>query len=480
MGSIVIRRHNDAHIFIDCDNGTAKDISEHFSFLVPNAKFHPLVRNKVWDGRIRLLNLNTRLMYYGLKEKVIEWAKENAYEVEDDTPQPEFSAAEYTHIISKVPCTLTPRDYQEAAIVHALQEERALLLSPTASGKSLIAYMVSAYHLSFKRKVLIVVPTVSLVSQMATDFEEYAGGPLNIKRITGGVDKNDMKEPVVITTWQSIYKQPKKWFDQFDAVIGDEAHLFQAKSLSSIMEKLTDCRYRLGMTGTLNGSKTHELVLQGLFGPIFKVTTTKELMDKGVTAKLRIKAIVLNHSESNCNLLKKSTYQDEISWLINYEPRNEFIKQMTLSMEGNILLLFGIIEHGKYLEKEIKNATNRPVYLVYGMVDADEREAVRRIVETSDNAIIIASYGTFSTGVNIKRLHYVAFLHPTKSRIRTLQSIGRSLRKHEDKLEATLFDIADNLKHKTRENYTLKHFRERIKFYDEEQFEYKVLPFKVS
>lgn len=477
---VVIHYLNDVHIKVECNRGIAVEASEAFSFLVPGAKFHPLVKNRVWDGRIRLLNVNNMQMYCGLKNKLIEWCEANEYTVEDLTPTPKFNAIEYTAVNSIIPATLTPRDYQEAAVIHALQEDRALLLSPTSSGKSFIAYKIACYHNYFKRKVLIIVPTISLVSQLATDFYEYAGAQFPVKRITGGVDKENIEEWITVSTWQSIYKMPKKWFDQFQVVIGDEAHLFQAKALSSIMEKLTNCPYKIGMTGTLTGAKTHELVLQGLFGPIHKVTTTKDLMDQGHVTTLKIKAVVLNYSETNCQLHKKSTYPEEVSWLISYEPRNQFIKDMALSLKENQLILFNQIEHGKYLKELIQNATTRKVYFVYGGVDAEDREEIRRITEQSDDAIIVASFGTFSTGINIKKLHFVTFVHPTKSRIRTLQSIGRALRLHESKEEAILIDIADNLKYKARENYTLKHFRERVKFYDEEQFDYKIHTVKLN
>ena len=167
-----------------------------------------------------------------------------------------------------------------------------MLLSPTASGKSLIIYLLVRW---FSSKTLIIVPTTSLVAQLQKDFKDY-GYDSNkyVHEIMAGREKTT-DVPIIISTWQSIYKMPKKWFDQFDVVIGYEAHLFKAKSLTSILTKLEDCKYRFGLTGTLDGSQTHRLVLEGLFGAVKQVTTTKELMDKSNLANLTSKALVRKH-----------------------------------------------------------------------------------------------------------------------------------------------------------------------------------------
>jgi len=273
---------------------------------------------------------------------------------------------------------------------------------------------------------------------------------------------------VVITTWQSIYKLPRQFFEPFDVVIGDEAHLFKSKSLVSIMTKMDNAKYRFGFTGTLDGSQTHKWVLEGLFGPSYKVTQTKELIEKGHLSKLQIKVLLLKHNEHKFN-----EYEEEIQYLISHEKRNKFIKNLALDLKGNTLILFNRVEtHGVPIYNLINNSVskNRKVFFVYGGVDAEEREKVREITEKESDAIIIASYGTFSTGVNIKNLHNVIFASPSKSRVRNLQSIGRVLRKGDNKTKAVLYDIADDITYKSRKNYTLNHLIERIKIYNEENF----------
>ena len=326
------------------------------------------------------------------------------------------------------------------------------------------------------RKTLIIVPTISLVSQLASDFADYGfDSDVHIHRIFGGQDKFTDR-PITISTWQSLYTLPKEYFTEFDVIIGDEAHLFKAKSLAEIMTALVNAKYRIGTTGTLDGTKTHKLVLEGLFGPVRKVITTKELMDNKVVADFHIKCLLLKHPDSICQAAKNFSYQQEIEYLVLNERRNQFITNLALSLEGNTLILYQYVDkHGKILHEMInKKADGRKIFFVSGEVDGDAREDIRRIVETQTDAIIVASFGTFSTGINIRNLHNIIFASPSKSRVRNLQSIGRGLRKSETKDSAVLFDIADDLRHKKHDNFTLKHFAERIKIYSEEKFKFKI------
>jgi superfamily II DNA or RNA helicase len=477
MSEVVrIEYHDETHMKVVCDPGVAYELNDYFTFDVPGAKFMPAYRNKMWDGKIRLFNVMSCLLYVGLIGYVEKFCSDRDYEFELDAPQyepEEFSLKEANDFIEKLGPKMKPRDYQMDAFVHAVRSKRALLLSPTASGKSFIIYLIMRYY---SAKTLIIVPTTSLVSQLASDFADYGfDSDANVHRIFGGQDKQTDR-PVTISTWQSIYKLPKSYFDQFDVVIGDEAHLFKAKSMQSIMSKLTGCAFRFGFTGTLDGTQTHKLVLEGLFGPVRKVTTTAELIEKGTIAELTIKAIVLKYPDDIRKLMTKADYKNEMDYLVNCRARNKFIRNLVLSLEGNTLLLFQLVDkHGKVLYNDIKNeAGDRPVFFVSGAVDAEAREEIRRIVESEKSAIVVASYGTFSTGVNIRNLHNVVFASPSKSRVRNLQSIGRGLRKSETKSSVTLYDIADDLTWKSRKNFTLLHFVERVKIYNEEKFNYKV------
>jgi superfamily II DNA or RNA helicase len=238
------------------------------------------------------------------------------------------------------------------------------------------------------------------------------------------------------------------------------------------MTKLADAKYRFGFTGTLDGTQTHKWVLEGVFGPSYKVTQTSELMSQGHLATLDINCLVLKHKPQ-----KFETFEDEIQFIINHEKRNNFIKNLSLDLKGNTLVLFQRVEsHGSILYDLINSSKkdDRKVFFIHGGVDTSERELVREITEKESNAIIVASYGTFSTGINIKNLHNVIFASPSKSRIRNLQSIGRVLRKGKNKTKAVLYDISDDCTYGSRKNYTLNHLIERIKIYNEEDFNYEI------
>jgi len=479
---IVVSKKNEAYVKISCERSVAQELSEFFTFFVPGHQFTPAFRNKIWDGKIRLFDLRY----------IESFAKERDYIVEYGDPRPdllddypEYHADKFISMIKPQSRgkDIEVRDYQKSAYIHAIRNHRALLLSPTSSGKSLIIYMIVRQLLEYRcSKGLIVVPTTSLVEQLTTDFADYstANGfdvSENVHRIYQGKDKIS-DAPIMISTWQSIYTQPPEYFEQFDFVIGDEAHLFKAQSLAKIMSQCVNARYRIGLTGTLDGTKTHKLVLEGLFGQVMKVTTTKELMDAGQVADFSIKCLVLKHDDEICKLMKDKTYQEEMEYLILNESRNKFIKNLAVSLKGNSLILYQYVDkHGKILYDMISNTSNignRKVFFVYGKTDTDVREDVRRITEEENDAIIVASYGTFSTGVNIRNLHNVIFASPSKSRVRNLQSIGRGLRLGDNKTEATLYDIADDLRWKIHMNFTLKHFIERTKIYNEEKFKYKL------
>lgn len=475
MELVNIERVNEVYIRVRTESGIKMELSKHFEFEVPGAKFSPAYRNKIWDGKIRLFSAMTGMIYSGLLPHIVKFCATRDYECEVDAQLKPDEAVQDTagYDLAKEFDTLyEPRDYQNNAIVHALKNNRSLLLSPTASGKSLIIYLLSRFHAEQGRRVLIVVPTISLVTQMATDFVEYnKNRPLNIHKIMGGVEKNVDAE-YTITTWQSVFKEKKDWFSKFDMVVVDEAHLAKAKSITGIMEKMPDCKYRYGLTGTLDGTQTHKLVLEGLFGAVFDVVKTKTLIDDKTLADFKIKSVVLSYPDAIRKANTGKTYQEEIDWIVRNESRNRFIRNLAWSLPGNTLILFQFVEkHGKVLHP-ILAREDKTIHFVHGEVKAEDRENVRHITETTDNNIILASYGTFSTGINIKRLDNIIFASPSKGKIRNLQSIGRVLRKGKEK--AALYDIVDDLQWKNRKNFAVLHFIERVKIYTEEGFDFKI------
>ena len=492
MVDFTVRLKDYSMLYVDCEAGHAAELSDYFSFFVPGYKFMPTYKNRVWDGKIKLFNRMNGELPAGLYAYLIKFAIERSYSV--DTEESDFgfpvpAAEPLQHIpdlLADEALPFQPRDYQYDAIETALTRSRAILLSPTGSGKSFIIYLIAKYWLHYiaqgvgypkAGRILVIVPTTSLVEQMHQDFLDYGMSEHGLHKIYSGRDKSTNKA-IIISTWQSIYKLPRKWFEQFGMVLGDECHGFKSKSLSSIMNKATLAKYRYGFTGTLDGTQTHKLVLEGLFGPVYQVTTTKKLQDNETLAPLDIKVLLLNYTKEVREDFGKKTYQEEIDFIIGNTGRNRLISNLALSAKGNTLVLFNRVDaHGKPLYELINSKVEEgcKVFFVSGEVDTSDREAIRKIVEKQSNSIIVASLGTFSTGINIRNLHNIVFASPSKSQIKVLQSIGRGLRKSDNGQTTTLYDVADDLHWKGRKNYTLLHSIERVKIYEKEQFKYKMI-----
>lgn len=470
MSKVIVSKVNEVFMQVDCDDGLARDLYDFFSFTVPGAKFMPSVKNRYWDGKVRLFSLKTKRIYIGLLPYVDEFCRERGYEFDGITDvigektDIKFDLKKY--FMKEYNLPFEPRDYQMEAVETTIKYGRQLLLSPTASGKSLIIYLLARWY---NKKTVIIVPTTSLVEQMTKDFIDY-GYTEPVCKIYSGQEVFD--SPITVTTWQSFAKAPKDVLDSFDVVIGDEAHLFKATTLKGILEKMKTTAIRVGTTGTLDGSEVHRLQLEGLFGPVKKVITSSQLIEEGTIAKIDIDCIILKHQKCH-----KMSYQEEMDYLVSNQERNHFITNLVANLRGNTLVLFQYIEkHGQPLWEMFNPRIQGTLHYVHGETDVEDRESVREIVERSDDNVILASYGTFSTGINIKRIDNIVFASPSKSRIRNLQSIGRGLRKADGKDSMRLFDIADDLQC---DNYTLAHLKERINIYSEENFPYEIKQFNL-
>jgi superfamily II DNA or RNA helicase len=483
MSDVIIEKKNEVYIKLKCELHVLYELSPYFTFDVPGAKFAPAYKRGGWNGQISLLSKTTGEIYGGLLDKIIAKIKNHGYSYEFKNSKFYGCPFEVNEEITKdgvkglvnaigSKADLTPYEYQIDTVYECLRYNRKTVLSATSSGKSFMIYCIAKYYLMKGLRILCVFPTTSLIHQMYKDWETYGyDSDNNIHMIYAGQD-HKTKLPVTYSTWQSIYENPKSFYDNYDVIMVDECHSVKSKSLINIMKNCLDIKYRFGFTGTLtnndDGKAVNELTITGLFGPSYKAINTKELIEKGRAAKLDIKCLVLKHKEQ-----KFSNFEDEVQYLITNEKRNKYIKNLALSLKGNTLLIFSRVEtHGEILYNLIKDeiGINRKVFFVHGGVEAKEREAVREIVEREDNAIIVASYGVFSTGISIKNLNNIIFGFPSKGKIRVLQTIGRGLRKSKTKDKAVLYDIADDCGR----NYTLNHFIERVKLYNEEEFEYDI------
>jgi superfamily II DNA or RNA helicase len=483
--SMLISKKNEVYLKLEnVEASTSAELNDFFCFEVPGFKYMPAYKSGMWDGKIHLYNTMNGEIYMGLLPYIEEYLKNSGenYEIEDGIVNGRSLSKDVVQgFIRGLRPTLNGnrirvRDYQIDAITHAIATNRSLLISPTASGKSLIIYCLIRYYQMMELKTLILVPTTSLVEQMYKDFDDYGwSSETYCQKIYQGHDKKVTKD-VVISTWQSIHRMPRQYFRAFGCVIGDEAHLFKAKSLTGILTKMDTCKYRYGLTGTLDGTQTHRLVLEGLFGKAKYVITTKELIDNKTLADLEIKCIVLNYPKEDREIIKEFDYAEELQFIITKAKRNDFLCNLMDNCVGNTLCLFQFVEkHGEVLYKQMKDKyKDRKVFFVYGGVDTNTREEIREIVENEKDSIIIASYGTFSTGINIRNIHNIVFASPSKSKIRVLQSLGRGLRQSGYDKKLRLFDISDDLSTSDRINFTLRHFKERINIYKEQKFNFKI------
>lgn len=482
MATLTVQLQNHSMMAVLCEPGVRHELSEYFSFMVPGAKFMPAFKRKQWDGKIRLFNNLTCELNVGLYTKLCKFASDRHYHLQlkhspyglpNDRNKVDHQNLVSSQALWKMP--FAPRDYQYDAITHGIERKRCLLLSPTGSGKSFIIYNLMRWYLENNDKaVLVVVPTTSLVEQMYKDFSDYGMDvEEEVHKIYSGKDKKTSKR-VIVTTWQSVYRLGADWFEAFGCVFGDECHLFKAKSLSTMMNKCSEAEYRFGTTGTLDGTQVNKLVLEGLFGPTKRVTFTRDLQDKGTLAKLKIDMLMLDYPKEVRRINKGRTYQEEVDFLVGHEPRNKLIRNISLTQQGNTLVLYQYVEkHGEVLYKMIKEKHDQ-VFYVHGGTDVSDREAIRGIVEGSNGAIIVASLGTFSTGINIRNLHNIVFASPSKSQVKVLQSIGRGLRKADNGQDTKLYDLSDDLTYSDEKNFTLKHAEERVKMYNREKFDFEL------
>lgn len=448
-------------------------LADHFSFEVQGARHQPKVKSGLWDGRIRMYSPKYQTLPMGLLSRFVDYAKDNGIDVVFEDPslvEPADVEFDWTEYVSGI----EPRDYQLETVNMALANRRGVYVCPTGSGKSLMIYLVLAHLRKQGKKALLIVPTVNLVNQMKTEFIEYGCDEDAIHTITSGAKKTN-EHDITIATHQSLNRLAGEFFEPFDVAIGDECHHFKAKTLNNIMNRMPECEYRFGFTGTLDDMMMHQYAIEGLFGKADVITTTKQLMDSDVLAKIEIKALEMIYQSDECRGLMWSSYQEEIQFLCAHERRNNFILELAKRLPGNSLFLFSRVDtHGKNLLKMFE-CLPQPVYYVDGKVKKDKREEIRKQVDQETHSTLLASYGTFSTGVNIKNINNVVFCSPSKSKIRTLQSIGRGLRKAEGKTEMRLYDIVDNLTWRERSNYTLRHFLDRVEIYAKEGFSFDTI-----
>lgn len=497
MTDIKVHFYDFSHVRIECDESTFYELRDFFSFEADGYKFNPKYRYGNWDGRIRLLDYN-RLLPYGLVGQIKKFCSNMSYSVwidpkifeTEDLTREDFDAWLSKQEIYSGNAKIEPHWYQKDAVYEGLVNRRRILNLPTSAGKSLIQALLARYYLeNYEGKILIIVPTTALTTQMANDFVDYRlFSHSMIKKIGGGADKADKSKndaPIIVGTWQTVVKQPKEWFSQFGMMMNDECHLATGKSISSIISGLNNCMFKFGLSGSLRDGKANVMQYVGMFGEIFRPVSTSKLMEDGQVTELKINSIFLRYPDEFTIKLKGKTYQEEVKIITGLKRRTKWIAQLSVKLakkDENAFVMFKHVTHGKEIFEAIKELGYEKVYYVSGEVDTETRNALKVMAENGKGIIIVASYGVFSTGISVKNLHHVIFAHGVKSKIIVLQTVGRVLRKHGSKSVATVWDLIDdagvkpkslNTKKKyTHLNYLLKHGIDRIQRYADEKFNY--------
>ena len=502
MSDVHLEYINEVYIRVNTSTSILLELASIFEYKIENAAYNPLVKRRLWNGMVTLVNRQTGMCLSGLTQRIKKYCDNSGYTITFDNElyYDNISKIEFdNHIKSlNIPEKYVIRDYQYDAALKSIKSRRRLLLSPVNSGKTLISYLITSWYEKQGLKTLYIVPTIGLINQFVEDMRSF-GYKGTISTSTNGLDKsNDIQSMYTICTWQALNsgkskfknksnptKMPSEWYSQFGVVVGDEAHQHAANAVKQCIESLVNCKYRFGMTGSLSDKPLIDMTIEGLFGPQYKTTTTKEMIYNKYSSKLKIKCIILKYDDniskkihdkyySKEDLVKK--YHDEIQFLINCKERNSFISNLSKSLKGNKIIFFKNREHGIKI-KELLDDSKDPVYFIDGTIENEIRDEIRSKLKIEDkNSTLISSIGTTATGISISTLEHMIAAAPSKSRIKVVQSIGRMLRtdKIKEKEGAVLYDIVDNISYQGKENYTLDHFRERIKIYKQEKYDYKI------
>jgi superfamily II DNA or RNA helicase len=365
------------------------------------------------------------------------------------------------------------RDYQEEAVKTALSKRGGIIILPTSAGKTLVmASLYSAIQQNQTRKTLILVPDIQLVQQTHGDFIEYGISEDKITKWTGSNEPNPDAN-VIVANAQILLskKQDLSMLKDIEVLIVDEVHkLKSGNEINKIINKIPAI-YTYGLTGTLPDTPVDRWNITGLIGPVIYTRKSIDLREQKYITDVLVK--VLKISYSNLPIFTKPSmtnptagYEEEIQFLQTNKFRNEVIIKLVNGVSNNILIMVDRIAHGEELLNVLSQYTNKQVYFVHGDVEVEEREKIRQLMETTDNVVCVAISKIFSTGINIKNLHYIVFAAIGKAKIKIIQSIGRSLRLHANKKQAVIFDIGDNLR------YGKSHLTERLDLYTKEAINY--------
>lgn len=483
--------------FLRIDDATEMELEQlriSLTKRIESWRFNPLVKRGVWDGYVSYIK-DDKWIPAGLWRYVVQICKD--YNIQVDIKgirrliDPDMNAESFESWALDFfkGAEITPRDYQIETAFNILKYRRCLAELATSAGKTLISFLTVAYMLEKQKaeKILFIVPNVSLVVQAHEDFHEYNymnKVDLRIQQIFAG-KKIKSNKNIIIGTYQSLVKKDKEYFSQFDAVIVDETHKAKSNSIKTILQKCTNAKYKYGLSGTIPKDGTlDKLTLMSQTGPVISEVKASFLQNQGHIAKCVVKVIEMQYAtDSQRHAFQelaqnkyenKDVFQLEQNFVINTPSRLDFISSVISRVPRNSLVLFHRIEHGKRLYEKLRQDSNKRVFYVDGGTDKDIREEYKKKMEAGEEVVIVASYGTFSTGISIKKIHNIFFTESFKSEVIIRQSIGRGLRQHESKDKVLIVDFVDDIRTEEWDNYLFKHGKARQKIYKQEKFDYNI------
>ena len=474
------------------------------SFWADKYKFMPSYINGSFDGKIRLIDLDTRKYPLGITNVIYDFCKMHKIEcrIEKsvlDSFNELVDKSDVEHFIHNTPMyskgeVIEPREDQIAAVWRAIKMKRCVNICPTSFGKSLSITLECLWHINKVRRCIIIVPTKDLVIQFYNDITDYATRKDGTKEswypkmhtlYAGQSREIDDDTDIVISTWQTLARMDEGFLNLFDVIIIDETHKSAATVLRKLMESAVNVEYRTGWTGTLANQYVNELIIKGEFGPAKEITTTKTLMDSGIVAKLKIFVARLKYSDTIAKNLIKCDIATQYKFMEEYTPRTNMITDIASVQQKTGLMLYRHISHGKEIFEMLRlKCPDKNLYFIHGghyqmnNKKYKNMEELKKYIENDVDGIIIANYPVVGTGISIKNLHWMIFAAPVKSFISTIQGIGRILRISETKKKAILIDIVDDFCYRTKssieENYAVRHFHDRFSIYNENKFEYNM------
>lgn len=493
---------------IECTDLEFKQLQMSFRKRVKNWRFNPQVKRKLWDGYISYIDSAGRIPV-GLWHELTEVCKEHGFAVNFEnfdlfrspyTKEEYLSWIEATSFFDKNGNKIEPRDYQINSVWLILKYKLSISEIATSAGKTLIMYMVLAFlrHKGLLNKMLIIVPNISLIIQTYEDFQDYSNKDttLNIQMISGQTDKELKSDThVVIGTFQSLVKQGNQFFESFDVVCVDEAHFTQAKSVKETLAKCKNVVYRFGLSGTLEKDDFAErLTLQAFLGPLINKVSAEFLFQNKYATPVQVKVIKLDYLDEDTKdklqqIRKRRNSIDgakildiERKLVIESDIRLKYICNLVNKTTKNTLVLFHNVkaDYGKRIqERIIEISKDKDVFYVDGDTDVEKREYYKQSLEFGENKVLIASFGTFSTGISVKNIHNIVFAESFKSDKIIRQSIGRGMRLHSTKEKTNIIDIVDDFSYNGDKNFLMRHMEKRLEIYETQGFPFKIYDVKL-